>query len=102
MPWAPRAGAEHGTGAGRVVAAALVALALVPAWLVRASRFTERARLRERTRIAQDIYDLLGHEPSLPALSAGALRLAPGLPGEHRAAGTSGPARARPWSGSAR
>ncbi|WP_328623442.1 sensor histidine kinase [Streptomyces sp. NBC_00354] len=46
----------------------------------------EQARLRERTRIAQDMHDLLGHELSLLALSAGALQLAPGLPGEHRAA----------------
>ncbi|MFF3860230.1 sensor histidine kinase [Streptomyces sp. NPDC002209] len=46
----------------------------------------EQARLRERTRIAQDMHDLLGHELSLRALSAGALQLAPGLPGEHRAA----------------
>lgn len=46
----------------------------------------EQARLRERTRIAQDMHDLLGHELSLLALSAGALQLAPGLPREHRAA----------------
>ncbi|GAA3373354.1 sensor histidine kinase [Streptomyces racemochromogenes] len=46
----------------------------------------EQARLRERTRIAQDMHDLLGHDLSLIALSAGALKLAPGLPDEHRAA----------------
>ncbi|MFB6557966.1 sensor histidine kinase [Streptomyces sp. NPDC056400] len=46
----------------------------------------ERARLRERTRIAQDMHDLLGHELSLVALSAGALQLAPGLPEAHRTA----------------
>ncbi|MCX4696672.1 sensor histidine kinase [Streptomyces sp. NBC_01408] len=46
----------------------------------------EQARLRERTRIAQDMHDLLGHDLSLIALSAGALKLAPGLPEEHRAA----------------
>ncbi|WP_405792235.1 histidine kinase [Streptomyces sp. NBC_00029] len=46
----------------------------------------EQARLRERTRIAQDMHDLLGHELSLIALSAGALKLAPGLPEAHRAA----------------
>ncbi|MER6198378.1 histidine kinase [Streptomyces sp. NPDC001586] len=45
----------------------------------------EQARLRERTRIAQDMHDLLGHELSLIALSAGALKLAPGLSEDHRA-----------------
>ncbi|MFI6510539.1 sensor histidine kinase [Streptosporangium sp. NPDC050855] len=45
----------------------------------------EQARLRERTRIAQDMHDVLGHELSLIALSAGALKLAPGLAPEHRA-----------------
>ncbi|KUL52001.1 histidine kinase [Streptomyces violaceusniger] len=39
----------------------------------------EQARLRERARIAQDMHDVLGHELSLIALSAGALKLAPGL-----------------------
>ncbi|MFJ6052644.1 sensor histidine kinase [Streptomyces sp. NPDC092307] len=46
----------------------------------------EQARLRERTRIAQDMHDLLGHELSLIALSAGALQLATGLPEAHRTA----------------
>ncbi|MFD7916965.1 sensor histidine kinase [Streptomyces sp. NPDC059752] len=46
----------------------------------------EQARLRERTRIAQDMHDLLGHELSLVSLSAGALQLAPGLPEAHRTA----------------
>ncbi|MFH9009398.1 sensor histidine kinase [Streptomyces afghaniensis] len=46
----------------------------------------ERARLRERARIAQDMHDSLGHELSLIALRAGALQVAPGLAGEHRAA----------------
>ncbi|MFI6375295.1 sensor histidine kinase [Streptomyces sp. NPDC050546] len=46
----------------------------------------ERARLRERSRIAQDMHDSLGHELSLIALRAGALQVAPGLAGEHRAA----------------
>ncbi|MEU2181335.1 sensor histidine kinase [Streptomyces thermolilacinus] len=45
----------------------------------------EQARLRERARIAQDMHDLLGHDLSLIALSAGALQLAPGLADEHRA-----------------
>ncbi|GAA4901082.1 sensor histidine kinase [Streptomyces coeruleoprunus] len=45
----------------------------------------EQARLRERARIAQDMHDVLGHDLSLIALSAGALKLAPGLAEEHRA-----------------
>ncbi|GHD20791.1 two-component sensor histidine kinase [Streptomyces violarus] len=46
----------------------------------------DRARMRERSRIAQDMHDSLGHELSLIALRAGALQVAPGLAGEHRAA----------------
>ncbi|WP_395572943.1 histidine kinase [Streptomyces sp. BK79] len=46
----------------------------------------ERARLRERARIAQDMHDSLGHELSLLALRAGALQVAPGLAAGHRAA----------------
>ncbi|PPS69119.1 MULTISPECIES: sensor histidine kinase [Streptomyces] len=46
----------------------------------------ERARLRERARIAQDMHDSLGHELSLIALRAGALQVAHGLGEEHRAA----------------
>ncbi len=46
----------------------------------------ERARLRERARIAQDMHDSLGHELSLIALRAGALQIAPDLPDHHRAA----------------
>ncbi|MGI5349058.1 sensor histidine kinase [Streptomyces sp. CA-250714] len=46
----------------------------------------EQARLRERSRIAQDMHDALGHELSLLALSAGALKLAYGLETEHRKA----------------
>ncbi|MFJ7075816.1 sensor histidine kinase [Streptomyces sp. NPDC098781] len=44
----------------------------------------ERARLRERARIAQDMHDSLGHELSLIALRAGALQIAPDLPDRHR------------------
>lgn len=44
----------------------------------------EQARLRERSRIAQDMHDVLGHDLSLLALSAGALKLAPGLAAEHK------------------
>jgi signal transduction histidine kinase len=46
----------------------------------------ERARLRERARIAQDMHDSLGHELSLIALRAGALQVAADLPDRHRAA----------------
>ena len=46
----------------------------------------EQARLRERSRIAQDMHDVLGHELSLIALSAGALKLSPGLDEAQRAA----------------
>ncbi|UFQ17264.1 MULTISPECIES: sensor histidine kinase [Streptomyces] len=46
----------------------------------------DRARLRERARIAQDMHDSLGHELSLIAVRAGALQVAPDLPDRHRAA----------------
>ncbi|MFG2916360.1 sensor histidine kinase [Kitasatospora sp. NPDC048298] len=46
----------------------------------------EQARLRERARIAQDMHDALGHDLSLIALRAGALKLAPGLAQPHREA----------------
>lgn len=39
----------------------------------------DQARLRERTRIAEDMHDSLGHELSLIALRAGALQVAPGV-----------------------
>lgn len=45
----------------------------------------EQARSRERARIAQDMHDVLGHELSLIALLAGALKLTPGLDEEPRA-----------------
>lgn len=45
----------------------------------------EQARLKERSRIAEDIHDSLGHELSVMALLSGALELAPGMPEEHRA-----------------
>ncbi|MFD7277748.1 sensor histidine kinase [Streptomyces sp. NPDC059862] len=53
----------------------------------------DEARLRERARIAQDMHDVLGHDLSLIALSAGALKLAPGLDEHHRQA--AGDIRAR-------
>ncbi|GHI83519.1 sensor histidine kinase [Streptomyces xanthophaeus] len=45
----------------------------------------EEARLRERTRIAADMHDSLGHELSLVALRAGALELSPTLTEQDRA-----------------
>lgn len=44
----------------------------------------EAAHLRERTRIAHEVHDTLGHELSLLALQAGALEMT--LPPEHQAA----------------
>lgn len=49
----------------------------------------ERARLRERDRIAADLHDALGHELALIALRAGALELDATLPERSRAAATS-------------
>lgn len=46
----------------------------------------EQVRLRERTRIAEEMHHSLGHELSLLALRAGALELAPDLGERHRAA----------------
>lgn len=118
-----------------VVAGGVVAVALVPSWLLMAGRFVavvavaamlpwcagrfwrqyqelvragweraarlereqrlvaEQSRARERARIAQDMHDLIGHDLSLIALSAGALKLAPGLDEAHREA--AGEIRAR-------
>jgi signal transduction histidine kinase len=48
----------------------------------------ERVRLRERSRIAQDMHDSLGHDLSLIALRAAALQVAPDIgPRERQAAG---------------
>ncbi|MFF4079403.1 sensor histidine kinase [Streptomyces sp. NPDC001777] len=118
-----------------LLAGGVVAVALVPSWLLMAGRFVavvavaavlpwfvgrfwrqyqelaragweraarlereqqlvaEQARSRERARIARDMHDVLGHDLSLIALSAGALKLAPGLDDAHRAA--AGEIRAR-------
>jgi signal transduction histidine kinase len=46
----------------------------------------DQVRLRERTRIAEDMHDSLGHELSLIALRAGALELDPGLDERQRSA----------------
>jgi signal transduction histidine kinase len=44
------------------------------------------AALRERTRIASELHDALGHELALLSLRAGALELAPGLTAAHQQA----------------
>lgn len=49
----------------------------------------DQERLRERSRIAEDMHDSVGHELSLIALQAAALELDPTLPAEHRQAATS-------------
>ncbi|MES4905688.1 MULTISPECIES: histidine kinase [unclassified Streptomyces] len=46
----------------------------------------DRARLRERSRIAGDMHDSLGHDLALIALRAGALQVDPELSDRHRAA----------------
>ncbi|WP_199443673.1 sensor histidine kinase [Umezawaea beigongshangensis] len=46
----------------------------------------ERARLRERARIARDVHDSLGHEWGLIALRAAAFEVSADLPERHRAA----------------
>lgn len=46
----------------------------------------DQERLRERSRIAQDMHDSLGHELSLIALRAGALEVAPDLDERYRTA----------------
>ncbi|SHJ75043.1 Signal transduction histidine kinase [Nocardiopsis flavescens] len=45
----------------------------------------DRARLRERSRIAGELHDAVGHELGLLSLRAGALELAGDLPGHRRA-----------------
>ncbi|TDO47774.1 signal transduction histidine kinase [Kribbella sp. VKM Ac-2527] len=48
----------------------------------------DRARLRERSRIAEDMHDSVGHELSLIALRAAALEVDADLPVRHRQAAT--------------
>lgn len=48
----------------------------------------EQARLRERSRIAEDMHDSVGHELSLIALRAAALEVDAELPDRHRQAAT--------------
>ncbi|SFP75617.1 Signal transduction histidine kinase [Amycolatopsis arida] len=50
-------------------------------WL---EREAEQARMRERTRLAAEMHDLVGHELARAALRVGALEVAPTLPAEHR------------------
>jgi signal transduction histidine kinase len=54
----------------------------------------DQARSRERARIAQDMHDVLGHDLSLIALAAGALKLAPDLAEHHQKAAADIRARA--------
>ncbi|MFD6936944.1 sensor histidine kinase [Streptomyces goshikiensis] len=133
--WRPGRTAPTALALLAILAASVVTLSAVPAWLPLASRLVavlvvatmlpwfagrfwrqyqqlvrggweraeqlqreqqliaDHARLRERTRIAQDMHDVLGHDLSLIALSAGALKLAPGLEEHHRRA--AGDIRAR-------
>jgi signal transduction histidine kinase len=48
----------------------------------------DQERLRERSRIAEDMHDSVGHELSLIALRAAALEVDADLPGRHRQAAT--------------
>ncbi|MER7128104.1 sensor histidine kinase [Streptosporangium saharense] len=69
--------------------------------LERAQRvIAEQARARERTRIAGDMHDLLGHELGLVALRIGGLEVAPGLDERYRQA--AGDARQAVTAASAR
>lgn len=51
-----------------------------------AGEATQRARLQERNRIAQDMHDSIGHELNLLALRAGAIEMNPALTAAHRSA----------------
>ncbi|WP_163505916.1 sensor histidine kinase [Fodinicola acaciae] len=55
---------------------------------LRQRAIADRERLAERTRIAEDVHDSLGHELSLIALRAGALEIAPDLAAHHQQAAT--------------
>jgi signal transduction histidine kinase len=88
-------GLAHGNGGAWLSALLLLGVTVVLPWILgRALRqqaelvavTAERARLQERSRIAYDMHDTLGHELSLLALRAGALELAADLDDRHRAA----------------
>lgn len=84
-------------GLGAAIAAAFVAWGMFVrgrrqlVWTLRARAeraeneqrmLAEQARVAERTRIAREMHDVLGHRISLIALSAGALELRPDVPQE--------------------
>lgn len=80
-------------GAVTLTALGVVAISVALPWFLGyaahqqaalATATVEAAHLRERTRIAHEVHDTLGHELSLLALQAGALEMT--LPDEHRAA----------------
>ncbi len=80
-------------GAVSLTALGVVAISVALPWFLGyvahqqaalATATVEAAHLRERTRIAHEVHDTLGHELSLLALQAGALELT--LPEEHQAA----------------
>jgi signal transduction histidine kinase len=82
-----------GAVAGGVMGLAAVGLAVALPWFLGraahqqaalAAATVEAAHLRERTRIAHEVHDTLGHELSLLALQAGALEMT--LPPGHQAA----------------
>jgi signal transduction histidine kinase len=79
--------------AGGLTGLGVVGLAVALPWFLGRAAYqqaalvaagVEAAHLRERTRIAHEVHDTLGHELSLIALQAGALEM--NLPEEHRAA----------------
>ncbi|WP_197288553.1 sensor histidine kinase [Nocardia sp. NRRL S-836] len=81
------------SGAAGFLALGVVGLAVALPWFLGrvahqqaalAAATVEAAHLRERTRIAHEAHDTLGHELSLLALQAGALEMT--LPEEHREA----------------
>lgn len=80
-----------GAVAGGLMGIAVVGLAVALPWFLGrvahqqaalAAAGAEAAHLRERTRIAHEVHDTLGHELSLIALQAGALEMT--LPAEHQ------------------
>lgn len=83
------------TGASWSVTLVVIGLACAAPWLggrylhqqdELAGEAAQRARLQERSRIAQDMHDSLGHELNLLALRAGAMELDTTLTTTHQAA----------------